>query len=374
MLGKKVISINKENKEILLDDNQKLKYDSLILATGSHSFVPPINGINNVKFSALKTLEDAEFIKKQVDELKSKKSDAKVVIIGAGFIGAETAHTIKKKGLNVSLLEVAPYILPTVLDEDFSGIVKKELIEEEVSVHCAVKISEVKENVVLTDQGEFSYDLLILVTGVRANVELANQLNIKTNRGIIVDRFMETSEKGVYSCGDCIELNNLVLNTTLPSQLATTALRTGFVAGHNAVSEERVELPGVLNTGSSRIGSLIIASTGINEYFAKKNNIKYVKAVINTMTKEEYAPEKAPLHIKLLCDYSDHIIGSQIIGGEDVVPRIDLIAMAIREKINIREFLLMEHAYSPLTSPVREPISIAAETCVKKLKAIKEWK
>ncbi len=375
MLGKKATHIDRANKIVELDDGSKLSYDSLILATGSRSFVPPINRINSVKFHVLKTFDDAKAIYDEADTLL-KSGKKKAVIIGAGFIGVETAHALKKRGFDVVVLEVAPYVLPTVLDEDFADKIKDELVKEGIEVHCSVKIKEVSQNNIVTDNGLFNFDMLILVTGVRANVDLAKDAGLSVNRGIVVDETMRTSDMDIYACGDCIELKHLILGTTMPSQLATTALRSGMVAGHNAsVKDElsKIIFKGVLNTGVSKIGGLIVASTGLNEFFAKKNGMKYVKAVLDTTTKEHYAPKKYPLHIKLLVDYSKHIIGAQIIGGEDVVPRIDLVAMAIKEKIPITEFLLMEHAYSPLTSPVREPLSLAAEICVKKLGALKDW-
>ncbi len=374
ILGKKVSSVDRVNKSIKLEDGTSLSYDSLILATGSHSFVPPINGIDKVKFHVLKTYDDAKSIYDDANKLLSENKK-NVVVIGAGLIGVETAHALKNRGFNVVVLEVAPYILPTVLDEDFSKIVEHELEKKGIEIHCGVKIQQVSDGEILTENGKFNFDMLILVTGVRANVDLAKSAGLKVNRGIVVDEAMRTSDLDIYACGDCIELKNVLLGETMPSQLATTAIRSGFVAGRNSVVDEssKILFDGVVNTGVSKIGSLIVASTGLNEYFAKKNNIKYVKAVLHTSTKENYAPVKGPLHIKLLVDYSGFVVGAQIIGTEDVVGRIDLVALVIKQRINVKNLVLMEHAYSPLTSPVREPISVAAETCLKKLEALKAW-
>ena len=368
MLGREVTDIKGEEKKIFLDNKEVIEYDSLILATGSHSFVPPIEGINNVKFFTLKTMEDTEKIEAKIKELQSSKKDTiKAVVIGAGFIGAEVACALSRKGLDVSILEMAPYVLPVMLDEDFADIVKQELERNKISVFCGVKISKVEENKVITEGKEFDFDILILATGVRANVQLAEKLGLKINKGIVVDNKMTTSKEGVYACGDCIEINHLILNKTIPSQIATTALRTGVIAGYNSISQDKKIFEGVLNSAVTRLGELTIASTGLTEFFANKNNSKTVKAVLNTKTKEEYAPEKSELHIKLISDYDKNIIGAQIIGKEDIVPRIDMIALAIKNKITVDKLIMMEHAYSPLTSPIREPISIIGELCLRKI-------
>lgn len=375
-LGRYVTDIIEDKKEVILDNNEKINYDSLILATGSHAFVPPIEGIKDVEFFTLKTMEDANKINDKIRELQGvKKEKIKAVVIGAGFIGAEVAYALSKRGLDVFVLEMAPYVLPVMLDKDFADIVKKELERNDIKVFCSVKINKVEQGKVLAENSEYAFDILILGTGVRANIELAQKIGLNTNKGISVNDEMMTSKQGIFSCGDCIEINHLILNQKVPSQIATTALRTGVIAGYNSATEgPKKNFKGVLNTAVTKIGELTIASTGLTEFFAKKNNINIVKAVLNTETKEEYAPQKEELFIKLISDYNKNIIGAQIIGKEDIVPRIDIIGLAIKNKIKIDELIMMEHAYSPLTSPLREPISILAELCLKKINAKKEQK
>jgi len=366
LLEKTVIGINRSDKKVILDDNQELNYDSLILAVGSHSFIPPIKGVEGAELFTLKTIEDAEKLKARIDELKTKENP-KAVVIGAGFIGLEMAFALAKNNINVSVIEVAPYILPVMLDEDFAKIVKEKIESDKLRIFCSEKVNSIEKNLVITDKSKYEFDLLVLATGVRANSDIAKNAGLEVNKGIVVNEFMQTSDKNIYACGDCIEINNIVLNKKNPSQLATTALRTGKIAGYNAVSNEKKSLKGVLNTAVTKIMGLTIASTGLTEFSATKNNIEFVKATISSKTREDYATKKNELIAKLIINKEKRIIGSQIIGDDEVVPMIDLLALAIKSGLSADELVMMEHAYSPLTSPVRSQISILAELCLKKL-------
>ncbi len=370
------------------DSGEWLNYDSLILSTGSYAFVPPIKGIDKVKYFTLKSIENVKAIIEEVNRIKdSGVKEPKAVVVGAGFIGLETAVALKQQGFKVSVVEMAPYVLPTILDEDFANYVKERLEKEGIRVFCNTTVNELDEGVVRTNKEEIEFNILILATGVRPNVELAKNIGLDVNKGVVVDEFMRTSRNGevmndVFACGDCIEIKHIVLNTKVLSQLATTALRTGIVAGSNSVIKEQkdllksgLRLEGVLNTAITKINDLVISSTGITEFIAKKNNIEFVKATLTTESREHYAPEKDKMSIKLIVGkegkHKNHILGCQIIGegktGVETAQKIDLIAMMIKQGTKVDELVMMEHAYSPLTSRIIEPFSTLARICLKKI-------
>lgn len=204
-LGKEVSSIDKESKNITLSDGGSQKYDVLVLATGARAFVPPITGIKNAKnIFTLRNANDVSGIR----EAFHASNDKKVVVIGGGYIGLETAASLKKLGAHVTVLEREKRILARVttpyLSEFFTNIHES----NGVNIYVNKGVTEIASNntqntVICTDGTSYPADVIIVGVGVKVNTELASQIGITINNGIEVDSAAKTSNDAIYAIGDC---------------------------------------------------------------------------------------------------------------------------------------------------------------------------
>lgn len=361
MLNSHVEQIDKTNKKIKLNNKQELNYDFLILATGSTSFIPPIKGIETTKFNVLKNIEDAK---------KIKNETKKTAIIGAGMIGLELAVSLANKNKQISILETQQNILPNLLDEDVAEILNEHLKNNNIKTYMNENIQEIKTNKIITTNNEISFDELIICTGVRANTDLAKNAELETNKGIIVNEHMQTSNKNIFACGDCVESYEFNSNEKIMSQLGTTAVRQAKTIAKN-ISGQKEKFPQVLNNTISKIGDLYVGAVGINKKRATELNKKIITAKYTSHTRSEYYPSNEKITIKLICDETGILIGGQIIGDSEVIGRLDLIALAIQKKIKTQELANLETCYNPASAPIFDPLTITAEICNKKLKFLR---
>lgn len=367
ILGKKIKEISTREKKVFLENKEAISYDKLIIALGSTVFVPEIEDLKKIKFYTLKTIEDFEELNERINWML-KNNKKKVLILGAGFIGLEIAEALVKKKFEVKIIEIKNRILPQMLDGEMSKIVLEELQRNNVEVKLNEKILRIEQGRAFTNKGVYDFDTLIIATGVKPNIEIVKKSGIKTNIGIVVNDKLETSEKDVYACGDCIEIKNKMTGNNCLIQLANIALITSEIAVNNALSNNVIKLDSVIPNSITKIFGLEIASVGITEEEAKNNKIGVFSALINAKTREEYSDGKEII-IKIISDSNEKIIGAQIIGKEYVALRADLIALAIKKECKLKDLIYLENAYSPLTTPAIEPISIAAKYCLKKINA-----
>lgn len=223
ILNGNVERINAEENIIELSDGEKIKYDKLLLATGSHPFVPPIKGNINQDVLALRTIDDLYYFKDCLNKWEE------VTVIGGGLLGLEAAWSIKNLGKKVKIVEFAPYLLGKQLNEEISKKLESRLIEEGLEIYLSSTVEEVLDDntVVLNTGKKFKTDGLLYSIGVRPNLELVKDTDIKYNRGIIVDDNLRTNINSIYAAGDVIEKDGIVLG------LWTLANEQGKIAGAN---------------------------------------------------------------------------------------------------------------------------------------------
>ena len=225
-----VDSIDAQNKQVSLANGQQLSYDKLILASGAHPNVPPFPGRELKGAQTLRTLEDADLVM----EVARKK--AKIVCIGGGLLGLEVAGAVARQGAQVTVLEGLNWLLPRQLDADASAILK-DIIEKlgiRVIVPAVTKAlhGEGKvESVELGDGQILPADLVLISTGVSANLELAKSAGLAVNRGVLVDNHMVTSNPDILAAGDLTEFQGRVYGLWVPAK------KQGKIAGQNAVGK-----------------------------------------------------------------------------------------------------------------------------------------
>lgn len=371
-LKSRVIDVDSKSKTVMYIDHQgreeNLHYDSLILTTGASPIIPPINGVNKRGVYVLRTINDC----KSIIEASSNSKNA--IVIGAGLVGLETADALYRRGLNVTVFEILPSILRASLDEDMAEIVKSSIEGKGVKIFVNRRIDEItgddRVDGIISDGERFKADMVVLATGVRANTELAEKIGVQTGvtGAIKVNSRMETTVKGIYAAGDCVESRHIITSQAVLSQLGTTAVKQGRVAGINAAGGYAT-FPGVLNSMVSRIFNLEVGSTGLNTLQAESYGFKVFTGSVTWKTRAEYYPEAKSIRVKLLFERGSlKIIGGQIIGGEFVAPRIDSIAQAIQSGMTVFDIIDSETCYSPPLANTWSPITLAAESALSKIK------
>lgn len=366
------ISIDAKAKEV---DVQELKtkkgrtveYDALILATGSYALKPPIPGIDLRGVHVLRTFEDGQAI---IDELGEAKRAA---VVGAGLIGLETAAALRSRGLEVVVVETLPSVLPNMLDPDMAGLVKERILADGIELILGQRVEEImgEQHVSSISVGgrELPADLVIVATGVKPEVKLAKDAGIGLGEtgGIKVDERMGTSAEDVYAAGDCVETFCMITRRPMLSQLASTAIRMGKVAGTNAAGGE-AEFEGTLSTAVTNAFGLEIASTGLTMNAANRVGIDPITGRVRKLDRPHYYPGGRPITVKLLVEPNEHrLVGGQVVASDGAAERVNLLALAIKKGMTIEELSRIDYCYAPPACDVIEPLVVAAEAVLRRL-------
>jgi NADH oxidase (H2O2-forming) len=379
MLNTEALSINTSEKSVLVKDlitgeEKKLKYDSLVLATGAKPASLPIKGIYKQGVFSIRTISDVESLLLHLKNLSSKL----IVIVGAGLIGMEMAESLSIKGYEVLIVEILQEILPAMLDPDMASIVHKKAEEKGIKILTGTSLEEIigdeKVEAVMIKGKKIPTETVIVAARVNPEVELAKKAGISIGEmgGIKVNEYLQTSIENIYAAGDCIETFDLISKKSFPIQLATTAARQGIIAGANAAGDLK-KYPGSTGVATTKLFGLEIATAGITSSLATKLGIKSTSIRTTALTKAHYYPEAKPITTKLIADIkSKRIIGAQFIGEEGASLRANLVALAIRANIELSELELLETCYAPPVSPLWDPLSIAAQALSKKLSSMIE--
>ena len=369
----KVTAINTKEKTVAVvgkdGATETLQYDSLVIATGADAFMPPIKGREKQGILSLRGLEDGERIDADV-----KNGAKSAVIMGAGLIGLETGVALIERGLKVTIVEMLPQILPQMLDPDMAKMVQDHLETRGMSIFIGKTVEEFlgdeKVTAIMAGGERIEADLFISAFGVRANTKLAVDAGIPLGetRAIKTNARMETDVKDVYAAGDCAESTNMITHTPMCAQLGTIAVRQGKVAGANAANDYAL-FTGILASAVTRLFEVEAGVTGLTEKAAARNRIEVFTGAISSKTKADYYPTAKPIKVKLVVEKeSQRIIGAQIIGGEEVTQRINALSFAIQKQMTIRELAKADTAYAPPLCETWEPMVLAAEMVLMKLR------
>ena len=357
--GKKTVTYESKSK------SKTIKYDKLVLATGGNPFVPPMEGVDLDGVYQIRNIDDGIKVQEAIKDAKS------AIVTGAGLIGIEIAFALMKQGLNVTLSEMMPQIVPRSLDKDMSDILVKYLEMEGINVVLGKPITKLigdkkVEKACFDDEELIDADMVILATGVRAELDLARMAGGEIGRwAILVNDRMETSVEDIYAVGDCVESKDLILGFNTISQLGTTAVRESKTLARTICNKKSKFNP-VLNSMVSKVGKLEFGAVGYTTSFAQQNRIRPVVQKVEALTRARYYPNAKPMDIKIICDGNGTIIGCQIIAEERVAERIDTMTLAITEGLTCFDLSNMEFAYAPPVSMVTDPLILAVEEVSKK--------
>lgn len=368
----KVSSVDTD-KGVLTAGGEDLEFDSLVLATGGNVFIPPIPGKDLEGVHVVRTINDGKAIEQAL------KGVREVAIIGAGVIGLEMALSLAELGKDVTVVEMMDQVVPRILDGDLAGEVRKYLEGKGVRFLMGSPIQSVdgdgKVESVTVGGAKVPCQIAIFSTGVRANLELPQQMGLEVGvlGGVRASPSMQPYRKGrlvgnVFVCGDVVQCESAVVAGPTMSQLGSSAVRQGRVAGINAAGGKAMH-EGVVSPWVSVIGNLQVAGTGISSGLAAWYGIDVVVGIGRGFSRARYYPGGSPMTVKVIAERSTgRLIGAQIISGEDATGRINWLSAAILERVGASDFLSRyENAYCPPTSMVRDVAFAAMEDLVSRL-------
>jgi NAD(P)H-nitrite reductase large subunit len=262
MFGKKAIAIDPKKKVVTLSDGATVPYDKLLIATGSSPFVPPTEGLNGQDnaFTFLK-YDDALGIEKLLTK------DSRVVVVGAGLIGLKAAEGIAPVAGSVHVVEMAPRVLPMILDDAAAAPVQKRIEEKGVTFHLGTVVAQVVgekhvEKVILKDGTELPCDILVMGVGVRPNVAEAKAAGVTVNRGIVIDAKSRTNVADIWAAGDVTESEDLISGERRIMALWPNAYAQGRSAGLDMCGKEE-DFAGVFPMNAVGFFGLPIITAGL---------------------------------------------------------------------------------------------------------------
>lgn len=232
LTGKKAIKIDTKKKEVCFENDLRQKYDKCVYALGAECFIPPIPGREKPEVVAIRRICDVE----KINAFLPKVTEA--VVIGGGVLGLEAAWELRKSGVSVTVLELAPQLMGRQLDSEGGAFLKMLIEKKGIEVKLNVEIEKIEgqdyvTGVRLGDGSIINGSLVIISAGVRANMSLAEKAGIETDRAVVVNEYMETSLPDIYACGDCAQYQGV--NYAIWPQ----AVEMGKVAGANAAGEKK---------------------------------------------------------------------------------------------------------------------------------------
>ncbi|MEM3013999.1 MAG: FAD-dependent oxidoreductase [Candidatus Bathyarchaeia archaeon] len=364
-------SIDTKSKtvEALSNDgtSETFEYDKLVLATGATPFRLPIEGIDKQGVYTLHTLSDGL---KLAEAMKTAKS---AVVIGSGLVGLEATEAFVERGIKTTVVEMLPTVLPRLLDPDMSSDVQRKFEESGVTFVLGKSANAIlgdnKVKGVSVGGEEIPADIVLNAAGVRPNTELAQKAGIAIGetRGIKTNSRMQTSDENIYAAGDCAETIHLVTGKPALPLLGSAAVKMGKVAGINAAGGDAV-YPGTLFSWVSRVFHLDVGGVGVTEFWAKQIGMDVVVGKITSKTRASYFPGGLPLKVKILVEKNTRrVVGGQIVGGEEVTQRINILSLAIQNRMNIDDLAKADTCYAPSVCEAWEPIVLAAEIAQRRL-------
>jgi NADPH-dependent 2,4-dienoyl-CoA reductase/sulfur reductase-like enzyme/rhodanese-related sulfurtransferase len=353
-----VVDIDADNHTVttrstLDDTTESIGYDKLVLSPGAVPVRPPIPGFERVR--VLRTVEDAERL--AADVIGQPET---AVVIGAGFVGLETAENLVRQSIAVTVVEAVDQVLGP-LDPELAILVAAELASHGVTVVTGVAVSEVTATgITLADGRAIPGELVVGSIGVRPDVRLAKMagLALSGHGGIAVDEANRTSDEDIYAVGDAVEKPDWVGGGISLVALANVANRQGRrVADH--ICGLPIRSSASLGTAIVKVFDLTAATTGWNEKRLRAAGRSYRAIHSHPMSHAGYYPGAQPMSLKLLFHPDDGtILGAQAVGGDGVDKRIDIIATAITGGITADGLADLELAYAPPFSSAKDPLNM----------------
>jgi len=367
----RALSINRPEKSVTVEDlktgkKEDLKYDTLMLATGSQPIKLPIPGADGSNVFTISDLHKAIAIK----DMMAKGLVGKAVVVGGGAIGIEMAEALTDLwGVETTLIEFRDQLLPGIVDTPMARIMEKNMRDSGVEIVLGegaeeIILEEGKAVSVRTANRTVETDLVIMAAGVRPCSELAVAagLQVGATGGIVVNERMQTSDPSIYSAGDCVEIRHLVSGGKFVAPFGSMANKEGRVAADNMAG-----IPTVFKGG---VGSFIVkafevslGAVGLSLDAARRAGFDADFSLSSPSDRAHFYPGHDIMCLGLVFDRRTRkVLGLQGTGpvNDGLSARIDAAAVALSAGATVDDFGNIEMAYSPPFSPAIDPINAAA--------------
>ena len=360
-----VISIDKAGKTVEILDKasgskSKLAYDSLILAQGGKPIVPPLPGVDKRHVFSLWTLDDMDAIHEFIEESQPRTA----VVVGGGFIGLEMVEALKKRGMDVTVVERLPQVMPN-LEAEIAGYLTEELASFGINVLTNRSVTKIKNSSVLLDDGtKVPADMVLMSVGVRPTLKLAEEtgLAIGDAGGLLVDEYLRTSDPSIWAAGDMVEIEHRSFDRKVRIPLAGPANRQGRLAASNALGQKKA-YAGSLGTSIVRVFEAVAGSTGLNLARAREAGIPADAVVIHKENHTSYYPGSEQVTVMIVYNRETGVVlGGQTAGYAGADRRLDVLATAAAAKMTVGDLAELDFAYSPPLGTANDPVNMAAFT------------
>ena len=331
-------------------------YDKLVLAPGASA---KTFGMSGKGVFVLRDVNDATGLYRHITETDRKSA----LVAGGGFIGVETAENLVRRGLEVTLAEFAPQVMPP-LDPEMAQLVADELAKNGVTVLTGVGVSSVAAEddgvkVAFTDGREGKFGAVVLALGVAPETSLAKAAGIELAKsgGIAVDGAMRTSVPDIYAAGDAVSVIGADGKDALVP-LAGPANRQGRSVADNIAGIPSSNGRKVLGASVVRAFGLTAASVGRNEKQLKRAGEKFLKVYAYPFSHATYYPGAAQMTLKLLFASDGRVLGAQGVGADGVEKQMDVISTAMKFGGTVRDLAEVELCYAPPFNSAKSPVNM----------------
>lgn len=368
----RALAIDRKEKKVRVEHldtgvQQDLAYDQLMLATGARPLDLTVPGADLDGVFTIADLHKAIEIRKRISQGKVSRA----VVIGGGAIGIEMAEALTDLwGIETALIELAPQLLPRIVDWPFADMLKQHLLEKGVAVYTGESAAALLDNGqgkvcgVKTGQRTLEADLVIMAVGVRPRSELAKAagLDVAPWGGIKVNPRLQTSDPNIYAAGDCIAVTSLVTGRETYAPLGSLANREGRIVGDNMAGRPSF-FKGVCGSFIMKAFERCIAATGISYEAARAEGFDADYALTSPPDRAHFFPDQAVVILQLVFDRkSRRVLGLQAFGlmNDSISARVDAAAGLIAQGGTIEDFGVLEMAYAPPFSSAIDSINAAA--------------
>ena len=349
-----------------------LAWDRLVVTSGADPVRPPVPGLDEPHVFTIRSLDEAIGLRRLLDSGAVRRA----VVVGAGYIGLETAEALVCAGADVDVVEALPGVLGTV-DPPIAALAQAEL-ERHTRLRLGARLEAVNRGstpggclTAVVDGEDIPTDLVVIAVGVRPATGLLIEAGARhlPDGAVVVDAGMRTSLPGVFAAGDAVALPHLVLGRPAWVPLGPAANKTGRVAGTVAAGGT-ASFRGVVGTAVVKIFGLEVARTGLGLAEAQAAGLDAVATDEVSRSRAKYYPGASPLHIRLVHTRDGRLLGGQLAGREGAAKRVNVLATALHAGFSVDDLAALDLSYAPPFAPVYDPVLAAAMKATRGLAAL----
>ena len=350
-------------------EGETVGYDKLVVAVGAAPLCPPLEGVDLPGIFTVRVPQDAIDIRQYI----SDKVCRHAVVVGGGFIGLEMAENLMKQGLSVTLIDMAPQLLPNLFDYEMADYLRRHLVKKGMRVLTGTALKGFRGSdavaAVESAAGLLPAELVILSMGVRPATGFLENSGLTMQRGTIVtDETHKTNLADIYAVGDCALVKNRITGSAQWSALSSTANIAGRELALELTGEE-VHYPGCLGSSIAKIfEDMNVARTGLTMQQAEEAGFDAESVTAILYDKAHYYEDASTFAVKLVADRATHrLLGLQVLGSGAVDKMADVAVTAISMKARLEDLVSMDFTYAPPFSTAIHPMATACNILLNKL-------